>query len=148
MSDDTAPKQQPTAAEEAQARAYLAGIAYGFGVLMEDWFGWQDGTATTSDKHGNRLIYTGDDPHPFDAVIPCNRHRRHRVGVTYAHDLTKALADTALCSAKAPVSPKPQADPPTVLLRAVTPRPAVTPTPLHQVSRLADIPGRDRQKPA
>ncbi|MFD0393418.1 hypothetical protein ACFQ3Z_16430 [Streptomyces nogalater] len=89
----------PDAGGGGRARAYLYGIAYGFGILFDDWTGRGDGTATTTDAEGATLIYTGDEMHPFDAVIPCTRHRRHRTGVTWPADLNKARDDTAACSA-------------------------------------------------
>jgi hypothetical protein len=137
MTGGNTPKQTPTAAEEAHARAYLSGVAYGFGITFDDWTGWGDGTATTFiDDSGVHLIFTGDELHPFDAVIPCNGHRRHRVGVTWPHELDKAREVTAECSAKA--------DPPTVTLR-----PVAKPTPLWLITRAADTPGEDRRsKPA
>ncbi|MEE1838144.1 hypothetical protein [Streptomyces sp. SP17KL33] len=141
MIGDGTPKPPPTAEEEGQARAYLAGVAYGFGVPFEQWIGCADGTATTSadaDDDGVRLVYTGDELHPFDAVIPCARHRQHRVGVTWPQELEKARADTARCSA--------MDDPPT--LPITRPRLAVTPTPLWLITRAAETPGEDRQNPA
>jgi len=147
MTADT-PKPRPTPAEEAQARAYMYGVIYGFGILIEEWFGWPNGTASHSDGEGNRLIYTGDELHLFDAVIPCRVHGKHRVGVTYAHDFAKARADTAACSAKAPAPPKPAGDTPTMQINAPTLKPPVKPTPLWLITRAADTPGKDRQKPA
>lgn len=148
MTTDGTPRQVPTAEEEAQARAYLSGIAYGFGILFEHWTGWGDGTATALDGEGTRLIYTGDELHPFDAVIPCNRHRRHRVGVTWPKQLDKARADTAACSAKADVQADQvdPTDPPTMAIPRL--RPVVTPSPLWLITRAADTPGSDRQKHA
>ncbi|MDX3125336.1 hypothetical protein [Streptomyces scabiei] len=140
IGDDT-PKPTPTPEEEGQARAYLAGIAYGFGIAFEQWIGCADGTATTTpeaDADGDRLIYTGDELHPFDAVIPCARHKRHRVGVTWPQELEKARADTARCSVVD--------DPPTLPIRR--PRLAVTPSPLWLITRAASTPGEDRQNPA
>lgn len=136
---DPAPRQKVTVAEEAQARAYLTGVAAGFAILFEEWIGWGDGTATTAiDTEGARLIFTGDELHAFDAVIPCkNGHRRHRVGVSYPHDLEKARATTAECSAKA------VDDPPTTSLRVVQ-----RPSPLWLITQAADTPGNDRRQSA
>ncbi|GAA2732106.1 hypothetical protein [Streptomyces nogalater] len=117
----------PTPAEEGRARAYLYGIAYGFGILFDDWTGRGDGTATTTDAEGATLIYTGDEMHPFDAVIPCTRHRRHRTGVTWPADLNKARDDTAACSAFA---------------RATVPPVIRRPAPLWLITRA----GADRHK--
>jgi hypothetical protein len=140
--DDTTPKQVPTPAEVGHARAYLAGVAHGFGLLWEDWTGIGDGTATTTDSEGTTLRYTGDELHPFDAVIPCRRHGRHRVGVTRPAQLDRARADTAACSSKAP-APAPAPAPPAVTLRAVT-----KPSPLWLITRAAETPGEDRHRPA
>jgi hypothetical protein len=155
--DDTATaKQVPTMEEVGQARAYLAGVAHGFGLLIEDWHGVGDGTALTTDDEGTTLLYTGDELHPFDAFIPCTVHRRHRVGVTWPAQLDRVRAQVAECSAKAP-APVPAlaetvevaemtdhpADPPTVTLRPVS-----TPTPLWLITAAAESPGTDRQRPA
>jgi hypothetical protein len=160
--DDTA-KQVPTMEEVGQARAYLAGVAHGFGLLMEDWIGIGDGTALTTDEEKTTLLYTGDELHPFDALIPCNVHRRHRVGVTWPAQLDKVRASFAECSANAPapadttpaetdapaetvevaeMSDHP-ADPPTVTLRPVS-----QPSPLWLITAAAETPGTDRQRPA
>jgi hypothetical protein len=139
---DDGTRQVPTAEEVAQARAYMTGAMHGFGLLLEDWTGLADGTATITDDEGTRLIYTGDELHPFDAVLPCKRHVRHRVGVTWPHELDQARADTAECSAKAP-APRPVTDPPTTSLRLVK-----TPAPLWLITRAAETPGEDRQKSA
>jgi hypothetical protein len=152
VTTDDGTRQTPTAEDVAQARAYMTGAMHGFGILFEHWTGWNDGTATSLDGEGTRLIYTGDGaPHPFDAVIPCARHSRHRVGVTWPHDLEQARTDTAACSAKAPAGPMPAPepapmpafDPPTVALRTVT-----TPTPLWLITHAADTPGKDRHQSA
>ncbi|RPE39815.1 hypothetical protein EDD90_2833 [Streptomyces sp. Ag109_O5-1] len=135
--DITTEQQAPTDEEVAQASAYLAGIAYGFGILIGEWTGQGNGTATTEDEEGTRLVFTGDEVHPFDAIIPCARHGRHRVGVTYAHQLDQARNDTAECSAEAP-TPAPAAR-----LRAVP-----KPTPLWLITSVADTPGRDHHKSA
>lgn len=149
MNSDDTPRQVPTDAEVAQATAYMTAAARGFGILFEHWTGWGDGTATTVDGEGNRLIYTADELHVFDAVIPCARHGRHRVGVTYPHEFDKAIADTHACSSNAPQSPKPVSDPPTMSdPPTVTLRPVRTPTPLWLITRAAETPGRDRQGPA
>lgn len=151
MTDNT-PTQVPTNAEVGHASAYLSGVAYGFGLLFDDWTGLGDGTATMTDAQGTTLIYTGDELHPFDAVIPCARHTRHRLGVTSPAELDQARADTAACSAKAPApmpapAPAPDGppafDPPTVAIRPVT-----TPTPLWLITRAAEEPGRDRHQSA
>ncbi|MFD0035922.1 hypothetical protein ACFVJK_48930 [Streptomyces sp. NPDC127172] len=151
---DGGTRQTPTAEDVAQATAYMTGAMYGFGILFEHWTGWHDGTATSLDGEGTRLIYTGGEAHPFDAVIPCARHTRHRVGVTWPHELDQARTDTAACSAKAPApepapapstapAPVAAADPPTVALRPVT-----TPTPLWLITHAADTPGKDRHQSA
>jgi hypothetical protein len=139
---DDSTRQVPTAEEVAQARAYMTGAMHGFGLYLEDWTGWADGTATTTDREGTRLIYTSDELHPFDAVIPCKRHVRHRVGVTWPQELDQARTDTAACSAKAP-APQPVTDPPTTPLRL-----AKTPTPLWLITKAAETPGEDRQQSA
>ncbi|MFI5814904.1 hypothetical protein ACIA7S_28595 [Streptomyces sp. NPDC051643] len=136
------------AAEEAQARAYLTAAAAGFGILFEHWVGWGDGGAITVDGQGNRLMFTGDELHPFDAVIPCARHRYHRTGVTYPHEFDAAITATAECSKAAPPRPHRVPDPvtgdtPTLRLRRV-----VKPTPLWLITHAADIPGRDRKRSA
>lgn len=118
-----------TPAEEARARAYLHGIAYGFGILSDDWIGFDNGTAKTTDDEGTTLLYTGDEVHPFDALTPCARHGRHRTGVTWPADLDKARDDTAACSALAP---------------AAVPCPPRRPTPLYLITRV----GEDRHKTA
>jgi hypothetical protein len=165
VSTDDGTRKVPTAEEVAQARAYMTGAMYGFGLLLEDWTGWADGTATILDGQGTRLIYTGDELHPFDAVISCARHTRHRVGVSWPHELDQARTDTETCGAKAPApaapapaaaAPAPAApvpapapagppafDPPTVALHAVT-----TPTPLWLITRAAETPGKDRHQSA
>jgi hypothetical protein len=140
------PKKVPTSEEVGQARAYLAGVAHGFGLLIGDWIGVGDGTALTTDAEGTTLLYTGDELHPFDAVIPCNVHRRHRVGVTWPAQLDKVRASVAECSAHAappaPAAP-PADDPPTTTLRVVP-----TPTPLWLITAAAETPGTDRQRHA
>lgn len=143
MNADDTPRDAPTDAEVAQATAYMQGVARGFGILFQHWTGWGDGTATTVDGDGNRLIYTGDELHLFDAVIPCARHGRHRIGVSYYRQFAQAIADTHACSVKAPPKPKPTADPPTVCLRRVG-----RPTPIWVITKAAETPGNDRQKPA
>lgn len=157
--DDTA-KPVPTMEEVGQARAYLTGVAYGFGLLIEDWHGVGDGTALTTDKEGTTLIYTGDELHPFDVLLPCNVHRRHRVGVTWPAQLDRVRASVAECSAAAPAPADTTpavpdetvevaeltdhpADPATVTLR-----PVGTPTPLWRITAAADEPGTDRQRHA
>lgn len=133
MTTNDPTKQVPTVAEVAQATAYMAGVAYGFGLLFEEWTGLGDGTATTGGRDGTRLIYTGDELHPFDAVIPCARHTQHRTGVSYPAELDQARTNTAECSAR----------PPTPYPRAVE-----KPTPLWLITRAADTPGSDRTQSA
>jgi hypothetical protein len=123
-------QQAPTPAEEGQARAYLTGVAHGFGILLDDWTGLPDGTATVTDDEGTTLIFTGG-PIPFDAVMPCRRHGRHRVAVTHPADLDQARTDTAVCSAAT--------DTPTVTLRL-----AARPSPLYLITRAARGGGRDQ----
>lgn len=134
MTDRPAPV---SADEEAQARAYFAAASNGFFIPLGDWTGWGDGSATTAaDAEGTYLIYTPDDElHLFDAVIQCRRHKTHRIGVTWPHQLNQARAATAACSAKAP-APVPN-------------RPGtVKPTPLWVITSVADTPGADRQRTA
>ncbi|MFG3287338.1 hypothetical protein ACGF3G_00750 [Streptomyces sp. NPDC048179] len=104
MTAGTIPSSAVTPEQEGKARAYLAGIAYGFGLDINDWVGLDDTTATTTDAEGTTLIHTGGEAHPFDAVVPCARHRQHRVGVTWPADLDKVRDDTAACSALAPAT--------------------------------------------
>ncbi|MFE5037108.1 hypothetical protein [Streptomyces sp. NPDC056683] len=105
MTAATIPAAPPvTPEEEGQARAYLAGIAYGFGLTFGDWVGLPDGTATITDTAGTTLIHTGGEGHPFDAIVPCARHRQHRAGVTWPADLDKVRDDAAICSALAPAT--------------------------------------------
>ncbi|MFF1284362.1 hypothetical protein ACFVY4_26920 [Streptomyces sp. NPDC058299] len=130
----------PTPAEVGRARAYLTAAAHGFHILLEDWTGIGNGTATTTDKQGTTLLYTGDELHPFDALVPCTRHGRHRVGVTWPAQLDKALADTAACSAQAPA---PAAGPSTGTVRL-----AQQPSSLWLINRAVESLDEDRQKPA
>jgi hypothetical protein len=138
VTTDDGTQPVPTAEEVAQAQAYMAGAMVGFGLLLEDWTGLPDGTATITDDEGTLLIYTGGEGHPFDAVIPCARHTRHRTGVTWPAELDQARTETAACSAKAP-----PVDSPTVPLRL-----AAKPTPLWLITRAAETPGMDRHQSA
>lgn len=147
-------RQIPTNAEVGQAYAYIQGIASGFGIIFDDWTGIGDGTAKFTDGEGTTLLYTGDELHKFDAIIPCAVHRMHRYGVSTPEQLADVRAATAECSAKAPApTPPPAADPPTVMLRIVEDPAAPTDVtgpppvpPLWLITRAADTPGRDRQK--
>ncbi|MEW2302048.1 hypothetical protein AB0958_19080 [Streptomyces sp. NPDC006655] len=145
-------RQIPTNAEVGQAWAYVQGIASGFGIVMDDWIGCDDGTAKFTDDEGTTLLFTGDEMHKFDAIIPCNVHRRHRYGVSTPAQLDEVRAATAECSAAAPAPrPAPVADTPTMTLRivedpaAAAPEAPDPPAPLWLITRAADTPGRDRR---
>ncbi|MEU2426972.1 hypothetical protein ABZ619_39170 [Streptomyces sp. NPDC007851] len=146
-------RQMPTNAEVGQAWAYVQAIASGFGIVdIEAWIGQGDGTASYTDEEGTTLLYTGDEMHKFDAILPCNVHRRHRYGVSTPEQLDEVRAITAECSATAQEPrPAPATDTPTVALRTVEdpatvdPEPPATPAPLWLITRAADTPGHDRQ---
>ncbi|MHB9861902.1 hypothetical protein [Streptomyces sp. YIM S03343] len=121
----------PTAADEAQARAYLHGVVCGFAITLDDWTGLPDGTATFTDDEGTTLLFTGAEQ-PFDALVYCRHHRLHRAAVTYPDDLDQVRADTADCTAQA---------------QPVMPRLAETPTPLWLITRATGTPGQDRHTP-
>jgi hypothetical protein len=136
------PEPAPTPAEVGRARAYITGVANGFGIQLEEWTGIGDGTARVTDRHGTTLLFTGDELHPFDALSPGPRHGRHRIGVTWAAQLVKARADTAAC-ARTP-APTTAADTP-----ASPARPAQKPSPLWLINRAAaQTPDEGQQKPA
>ncbi|MGR3875729.1 hypothetical protein ACUXZZ_45170 (plasmid) [Streptomyces graminifolii] len=148
-------RQIPTNAEVGQARAYFQGIVSGFSIVLDDWTGIGDGTAKFTDAEGTTLLYTGDELHQFDAIIPCAVHRIHRYGVSTPEQLDEVRATTAECSAKAapaPVPPPPVDDQPTMTIRVVTDpdapavsEPPLTPVPLWLITHAADTPGLDRQ---
>lgn len=131
-------RQTPTPAEEAQARAYLTGIAAGLGIGFDTWTGHPDATASAQLGDGAALLYTGDELHPFDLLAPCpGSHSRHRAGVTSRADIARVLADTAECD----TAEEPPADTPTLRLRP----PAQTTTPLWLITQAANTPGLDRR---
>jgi hypothetical protein len=149
-------RQIPTNAEVGQAWAYFQGVVSNFGIVLDDWVGQGDGTAKFTDDEGTTLLYTNDELHKFDAIIPCNVHRLHRYGVSTPEQLDEVRAVTAKCSAAAPPrrpAPAPVDDAPTMTLRIVedpattAPAPAC-PTPLYLITQAADTPGQDRQNPA
>jgi len=156
VSDVDSVRQIPTNAEVGQAWAYFQGVVSGFAIVLDDWIGIGNGTAKYTDAEGTTLLYTGDELHKFDAIIPCAVHRMHRYGVSTPEQLDEVRAVTAECSAKAPApTPPPAADPPTMLLRVVedpdapadAPGPPPVP-PFWLITLAADTPGRDRQTSA
>jgi hypothetical protein len=84
--------------EEASARAYLASMAAGFGILLSEWEGQDDGTAVYEIGSGATLTHTPTGPTPFVATIPCHHHTRHTIQVTWPHEYTDADDVTRACS--------------------------------------------------